>query len=557
VTAPLDKQQIALLTRTFFTRLFESDLMPPGLPQVRLVISVVAAITMILTLLPVMLRLHASRFAAFQYTIAMIALAFVALVVWEGIFPDRRDSRILSPLPIRARTFVVARLGALAGFFGLFAVGSTVLPSFAFTTVGNPVAHFVALVALDAFAFFAIVALQCVLLNIVGRAAAQRLALVLQVLIVIVLLQVPVLPAHHRQAGALAPDPAWWLPSLWFVGLYEVLSGSGSAAARPLSSLAALSAVGLPVLTALLYAATYRRLLRRAIEGDSPAATIRSGFEWPGAVARRFVVLAVPSAVARAVCLFTLKTMFRSRRHKMLLAMYLGVAAALILSVVVPRALLRGLEGFAKPDAALLSLPLVLTFMTLAGIRSVIRIPVEINASWIFRLREPAQHSAAVAGVGHAMTLSGVLPITLLTGGTAWLLWGPAVAVRHAAYCAALGVMLTHAMLITFNRFPFVCPYVPGSSRMRMLWPLYLTFFSTYSYTMGRIEVRLLRNDANMLTAIGIVLAVAGAFVVGRRLLLRHWIGFAFEVPDSNAMFEGFHLSEQLAAERARGRVAP
>jgi hypothetical protein len=257
------------------------------------------------------------------------------------------------------------------------------------------------------------------------------------------------------------------------------------------------------------------------------------------------------------VCLFTLKTMFRSRRHKMLLAMYLGVAAALILSVVVPRALLRGLGGFAKPDAALLSLPLVLTFMTLAGIRSVIRIPVEINASWIFRLREPAQHCAAVAGVGHAMTLSGVLPITLLTGGTAWLLWGPAVAVRHAAYCAALGVMLTHALLITFNRFPFVCPYVPGSSRMRMLWPLYLTFFSTYSYTMGRIEVRLLRNDANMLTAIGIVLGVAGAFVVGRRLLLRHWIGFAFEVPDSNAMFEGFHLSEQLAAERARGRVAP
>jgi hypothetical protein len=551
-----EKRQVDLLTRTFFTRLFESDLMPPGLPQVRLVISVVAAITMILTLLPVMLRLHASRFAAFQYTIAMIALAFVALVIWEGIFPDHRDSRILSPLPIRARTFVVARLAALAAFFGLFAVGSTVLPSFAFTTVGNPVAHFVALVALDAFAFFSIVAVQCVLLNVFGRIVAQRLALVLQVLIVVVLIQVPVLPANHRGPGAAAEGPAWWLPSFWFVGLYEVLSGSGDATARPLASLAAVSAVGLPLLTVLLYAGTYRRLLRRAIEGDSPPANPRSSFESARALVRRIVVFAVPNPVARSVCLFTLKTMARSRRHKMLLAMYLGVAAALILSVVVPRALLRGFAGFATPDAALLSLPLVLMFMALVAVRSLIRIPVEIAASWIFRLREPVARGAAVGGVAWAMALGGVLPVTLLAGASAWLLWGPAVGTRHAAYIAALGLLLTHALLITFNRFPFVCPYVPGSSRIRMLWPLYLTFFSTYSYTMGRIEVRLLRNDAHMLVAIAIVLAIAGALVVARRLLLRHWIGFAFEVPDSNAMFEGFRLSEQLAAERARGRAA-
>jgi hypothetical protein len=79
---------------------------------------------------------------------------------------------------------------------------------------------------------------------------------------------------------------------------------------------------------------------------------------------------------------------------------------------------------------------------------------------------------------------------------------------------------------------------------------------STYSYTMGRVEVRLLRNDANLLVAISIVLAAAGVFMLVRRFLLQYWMGFAFEVPDSNAMFEGFGLSEQLAAERARGRMA-
>ena len=43
--------QARLLARTFFVRLFESDLMPPGLPQVELVIwSVVLVATPALTL---------------------------------------------------------------------------------------------------------------------------------------------------------------------------------------------------------------------------------------------------------------------------------------------------------------------------------------------------------------------------------------------------------------------------------------------------------------------------------------------------------------------------
>jgi len=33
-----EREQTHLLARTFFSRMFESDLMPPGLPQVRLVV---------------------------------------------------------------------------------------------------------------------------------------------------------------------------------------------------------------------------------------------------------------------------------------------------------------------------------------------------------------------------------------------------------------------------------------------------------------------------------------------------------------------------------------
>jgi hypothetical protein len=241
----------------------------------------------------------------------------------------------------------------------------------------------------------------------------------------------------------------------------------------------------------------------------------------------------------------------------MLLAMYVGVAVALVLSVEVPRAVTKGLAGFATPDAALLSAPLVVMFLALVGFRALVRIPVEIKANWIFRLRESPQRSAAVGGVAAAMTLGVVIPVTVLTFSYASMLWGGAVALRHAAFCAALGVLLTQALLISFNKFPFTCIYYPGSSRMRVLWPIYLTVFSTYSFTMGRLQVDLLRSDRHFMVALVLILGAAFACALGRRALLHESDGFRFEERDPDALFEGFRLSETLAAERAQHRPAP
>jgi hypothetical protein len=153
------------------------------------------------------------------------------------------------------------------------------------------------------------------------------------------------------------------------------------------------------------------------------------------------------------------------------------------------------------------------------------------------------------------MTIAAVLPIVTLAFGSAWLLWGPAVAIRHAAYCAALGLLLTHALLLRLNTVPFTCMYYPGSSRLRLLWPVYLTVFSTYAFTMGRIEASLLERDGPFLAAVSILIAATAALVIARRLLLHRSTGFRFEERDPEALFEGFRFSEMLAAERAHRRA--
>ena len=71
-------------------------------------------------------------------TLSMIAIGVVGLVIWDGVFPDRRDVRILGVLPIPTRDFVLGRLASLGRVFVLFATPLCTLQSrvFGLTVTG-------------------------------------------------------------------------------------------------------------------------------------------------------------------------------------------------------------------------------------------------------------------------------------------------------------------------------------------------------------------------------------------------------------------------------------
>ena len=132
-----------LLTRTFFRRFFESELMPPGLPQVQLVIWSIALLASPGLLLPgrlaykyLALKDHPAALMQAMLldrllfiTLTMASLGLVALVVWDGVFPDKRDVRVLGVLPIRSRDLIVARLSALGLLALLFCIGLNAVPT--------------------------------------------------------------------------------------------------------------------------------------------------------------------------------------------------------------------------------------------------------------------------------------------------------------------------------------------------------------------------------------------------------------------------------------------
>jgi hypothetical protein len=572
-----------LLGRTFFQRFFETDLMPPGFAQVQLVTGALSILAAPSLLMPFR---FATRYAELGtnveaiaramvlhrlifVTLMMTALGLVALVVWENVFPDRRDARILGSLPLRSHTLITARLGALGALAGIFILAMNAVPTLvygpvlsgfggALTPIHGMAAHFFATTAAGAFVFFGLIALQGLLLNLTGRRLAERLSVVLQVVFVIALLQMIfffpwVLPLVGRDLSTLTAHPIMrYVPSVWFLSLYDVICGRPSSGSAGLAAVGGLLTVIVIVSAVGLFAATHGRLMKRALETKDAAGSTN---RFVSAVTWWMNTRLIRNSAKRAVFHFTVKTMLRSRTHRMLVALYAGVALALLLSGFIPLVMTRGLAGLAHPTLPLLSAPFVLMFFSLAGMRSAFAIPVEPKANWVLRMLEPGNRSAAINGAGASMLAVAVLPISSLAWISSLVLLDAWQAFVHAAFCILLGWFLIELLMLTLLKIPFTCTYYPGLSKMRTFWPLYLTAFTTFSYTTPLIEQKAFTDVSVLVWMAGLVFASVVAMRLVRAKRLGELTGFRFEEQDPEAMFQGFKLSEGLAAGPTRSRL--
>jgi hypothetical protein len=567
-----------LLGRTFFYRFFESELMPAGLPQVQLIIGALTLLCAPGLVFPIraagayamvqrnpevlarMLIMHRFLFV----TLTMIGIGAVALVIWEGVFPDRRDARILGVLPLRGRTLITARLGALSALAGIFVIGINAVPTVvygavisgfgaALTPLHGMAAHFVANVCAGAFIFFGLLMLQGLILNVAGRRLAEQLCMGLQILFIVGLLQLvfffPRLTGllGHQMSDLTGHPVLRFVPSVWFLALYDFVGGqSGGGPTASLAGVALLATLGVVVAGVGLFAMTHDRLAKHALESRDHSGIgsrlIARVFHWMN-------TRLIRNGNERAILQFTLRTLFRNRTHRMLLAGYVGAALALAVSGLVPVVLRKGGAGLTEPGIALLSVPFVVMFLALVGMRVGFSIPVDPKANWVVRLLEPANRTAAVNGARDAMMLAVVLPVTLLTALATSSLLDRWIATVHTTLCLFLGWVLAEILAATLLKIPFTCTYYPGLSKIRSLWPAYLTAFSFYCYTMPALTLEIESPRGLAIVVAILAFAILVAHVVRWRRL-KALPGFRFEEEDPQAMFQGFNLSEGVAASR-------
>ena len=547
--------------------------MPPGVPQVHVLVwALVLAATPTFGLPMLLVKKYTRLYITgglplaiatdrvILFTLSMLAMGFVALLIWDGIFPDRRDARILGALPVSVRTFVAARLMALGRVFLLFAAAIAVPQAVFFGLLagsyGDPAglirgvaAHLIAAAAACTFVFTAVLTLQSLLLAALGRRAAQRAVVGLQVVFAVALVQLLFFLPHvgallrsRDQAVDWATGSAALLPAVWFLGLYEWLGGFAGTSAIALARLAVAATTVAVLLSVILYAASYPRLSRLALEGLPPRVRARRTSP-PASGAERAPGHAVQTAVRR----FVMRTLVRMRQHRMALALAVGIALAFVLSSILALWLQRKAAPLA-PSLSLLSIPLVLQFLPLVGIRLLAAMPAEPKANWVFRAAEPAGRLHAIDGVRDAMIRFVVAPTTLIALLEGSLLWGVLSGVSHALYCWALGVLLVEILLASLVKIPFTCLYLPGRARLKTLWPFYIAAFTTYCYTMAGIELVLLQTPIRMLAVCATLLMAGRAALLLRHRALAEATGLRFVEEDPDALFDGFRLSEGLAA---------
>ena len=193
-------------------------------------------------------------FRLFFITLTMTAIGFVALMIWDGIFPGpARCAHPDAAAGARKRAHRRAPAGARSALRHLRRRhqrrADRVLRagrSRAFGGAANQVQGILAFVVANGlagvFVFTALVSLQGLALNLGGKKATDRMSLVLQVLFVAALLQMIFFMA--RVGAALPADlNSGWLramPSVWFLGLYDVIGG------RPVAGAPLLAVVGAP-----------------------------------------------------------------------------------------------------------------------------------------------------------------------------------------------------------------------------------------------------------------------------------------------------------------------
>ncbi len=282
------------------------------------------------------------------------------------------------------------------------------------------------------------------------------------------------------------------LPPMWFTGLYETLQGHNHSGFRALALLAVQSLAGVLAMFVLTYMVGFKRHLRRSLESArtfSPSTT-----EWVGSILQKLDTLFLRNPAERAVFHFACRTILRSSRHRLYLGAYAGVGLALTLVGIAGTVLRSADIGIERYDPPLLSIPLVMSFFILCGLRFIFTVPAELNANWIFRLVPEASPQEYLSGVRKVMWIFGVAPLSAALFPFYAALWGVEASLLHLIFVLTLAGILAEVLLLRFQKVPFTCSYLPGKANLKLYWFPYVASFLLYAYGMASIERRLLEQ---------------------------------------------------------------
>ena len=533
-----ERRQFRALVRLFAYRLFDTDIVSVR-GDLSSLLSQVAALLAALSLVLVLMtgpkyaglyqhltaaQLQAAAWADQEFLIStsMVIVGVFTLLLWDALFPDRRDCLILGAMPVRVTAVFGAKLAALGAALGLAVVAANsftglVCPflivrgaSGVLDAARDFTVFWLVILLASVFVFLLLLGAQGVALHLLPHALYMRWSSLIQAVAFFAVLTLYFLTPPLADPHALAaPQNRLWyalVPSYWFFGLFQVLTGSTDAALGVLARRALAGVAAVALVAAGTYALAYARQMRRTVEHSGVAPSRRNFAPW-NAIARVFA----RRAPKRAILVFIGRTLARSRQHRLLLAVYTGMGLAYVFSQVAyvlyhsKAAAFGALEG--RRQTAL-SIPLILLFFVIIGLRVSFSIPIEVRANWLFRLTGPNVRGAYLDATRKTLLLFAVAPVVAIAAPIYMAVWPWPRAVGHVAFLAAFGLLIVELVLTGFAKVPFTCSYLPGKANLKIMFGVYWGLLIIVSELVTDVEQAGLRNPANYAWLMGVTLLV-------------------------------------------------
>ena len=443
--------------------------------------------------------------------ISMGLTGIVTVLKWDRTLPDGQDYINLAPLPIRPRTVLwanVAAIGIAAAIVALTVNAASLLMFPIFVSDSAPTGtipqfHFLAVHALcvllaSLFSFISVMSVMGLAAAVVPRRAFEGWVAGFRAVLIVAFI-VPMLGAFNSESlisSVMANDLGRlrWLPSLWYLGLYQSLQHRGPSELAHLAPLAWGGLAAMLVLAGFSYGLSYGRRFRAVSETRTQASAQPLTTVLLALFSR---MLLVRSGFTRAICNFVFRGLLRNDAQRLALLVPLSLGWFLAAQLCASGS--GGDASSARHLASLYLAPFIPACLLVLGLQIAFNVPASVQANWIFRsVLGPNGHSARTAVRQVALSLTFLFVIV-----PAWIVWfntfGAGPATVHALCLLALNAALVELMFSQFHRIPYTCTFPPFRQSLPMTCVLYFLGNLAFVWVGGALQSWVAHAPARLL----------------------------------------------------------
>jgi hypothetical protein len=439
----------------------------------------------------------------------MLIAGLAAVLTWDNIFPDRRDVMVLGPLPVKPRTILAAKLAAAGTLLGMGVLALNLGIGVALPFIAGPgwkfprvlTSYWLTAACAALFVYGTVLTLQGIMAAFLPQRWFLRLSALFQLAAFALFLSAWLFQPefgsistmkHLQQNGVLM---RW--PVFWFFGLFGRLSGL-----FPFVPLALVHRAWIALLMVVSGAGTslllcYLRTMKKTVE-EPDLVPARRG---------RRLLLPLGDGLQTAVMRFSMRSLARSRQHRVVYAFFLAIVFAIAISTL----LAVEKEHHAQPlGVGFLWGTLMMMSLAVLGLRSIFSLPVSLRANWVLQITQLSPTADYIAATRRAVLVMATIPVWILVGFLSLFYRPWHLVAEHLVVLALAGSIMTDAVLIGAEKIPFACSYLPGKTNVQYVFWGVVVGLTPLALLFSRYEMGELGRPVGYEALIGTLLILAG-----------------------------------------------